>query len=307
MMAEMPLNYLGLVIEPHDINAPLPDLSNRSDVRGVLTWFEGDSPGTPAPAALLAWAERAVDLHKRYISLGNLGFADRRGERLPLAEVNHFLQSIGLQDDGVSVSRPIRLQMLKKDTLIGFERPVAPPFPGFEVIRRQSAEAVSHLVVDADNSGQTADLVVTGPNGGYVAPGYTHFYDGEDNRSQQWLIDPFAFFRLAFATDDLPKPDVTTIVGRRIYYSEVDGDGGLNLSEYGQDAWRRRRFSAALVQRSAGRSRDQAASRTSGDDCSDRRGARSRVVRKRRNTASDPRAHGSAAGRSGNPHLFASL
>ena len=34
----------------------------------------------------------------------------------------------------------------------------------------------------------------------------------------------------AFATDDLPKPDTTTLAGRRIYYSHIDGDGWRNVS-----------------------------------------------------------------------------
>src|SRR5262249_8557513 len=56
-----------------------------------------------------------------------------------------------------------------------------------------------------------------------------HSYS-EDTQRKQWIIDPFRFFRLAFATDDLPKPDTTTIVGRRIYYSQIDGDGWLNVT-----------------------------------------------------------------------------
>src|SRR5688572_28441662 len=31
-MAEKPLNHLGLVLEPHDIRDPLPDLRQRTDV-----------------------------------------------------------------------------------------------------------------------------------------------------------------------------------------------------------------------------------------------------------------------------------
>ena len=47
----------------------------------------------------------------------------------------------------------------------------------------------------------------------------------------QWHINPFEFFRLVFATDDLPKPDTTTLCGRRMFYSHVDGDGWRNRTE----------------------------------------------------------------------------
>ena len=73
-------------------------------------------------------------------------------------------------------------------------------------------------------------LVVAGPNGGYVAAGYTHYSNAEFNRLQ-WFVNPFEFFRVALGTDDLPKPDATTLSGRRIFYSHVDGDGWRNLTE----------------------------------------------------------------------------
>ncbi|MEQ8664026.1 MAG: hypothetical protein RLW62_24675, partial [Gammaproteobacteria bacterium] len=73
------------------------------------------------------------------------------------------------------------------------------------------------------------DAVVAGPGGGYVAHDYA-LYFGAEVAQRQWLIDPFAFFGEAFGTDGLPRPDVTTISGRRIYYSHIDGDGWRNVS-----------------------------------------------------------------------------
>jgi len=46
----------------------------------------------------------------------------------------------------------------------------------------------------------------------------------------QWYINPFKFFERAFKTENIPKPDITTLAGRRIYYSHIDGDGWNSIS-----------------------------------------------------------------------------
>ena len=57
-VAEMPLNHLGLVVEYHDIHEPLPDIAQRKDVRGVLTWFMGPVPQDPK--TYFEWATNVV-------------------------------------------------------------------------------------------------------------------------------------------------------------------------------------------------------------------------------------------------------
>jgi hypothetical protein len=228
-MAELPLNHLGLVVEPHDINAPLPDLVGRTDVRGILTWFPVDA--MPDPEAYLAWAGKAVAEGKRYVMLGVGGFAaDRTGRPTAAADIDGFLKQLGLVDERMWSAFPYKARAVRLDAaMIGYERPLTNVFPPFPVMRSSDPVAVRHLTLHSDEEGYTADLVVTGRHGGYAAEGYAHFYDTETQR-KQWIVDPFRFFRLAFATDDLPKPDTTTIVGRRIYYSQIDGDGWRNIT-----------------------------------------------------------------------------
>ena len=47
----------------------------------------------------------------------------------------------------------------------------------------------------------------------------------------RWIINPFKFFSEALELNNLPRPDYTTLNGQRIFYSHIDGDGLLNLSE----------------------------------------------------------------------------
>src|SRR5947207_14475341 len=74
------------------------------------------------------------------------------------------------------------------------------------------------------------DLIVSNKNGGHVAGNFVHYSDSKEH-NRLWYLNPFEYFRIAFSTDDLPKPDTTTLVGRRIFYSHIDGDGWRNATE----------------------------------------------------------------------------
>ena len=73
---------------------------------------------------------------------------------------------------------------------------------------------------------------MTGPNGGFVVGQFAVYEHYESELSfRQWYVNPFEFFKACFGIADFPRPDTTTIAGRRIYYSHVDGDGWLNANE----------------------------------------------------------------------------
>jgi polysaccharide biosynthesis protein PelA len=241
---EMPLNHLGLKFKFLDINRPLPPLKDLGDVRGVFTWFESDR--MPNPLEFLSWADRLMDKKIKWVIFGNLGIqADTRGKKTPMPLVNRYLSRLGLrtQESWKQVTYDVKLVYHNKK-MVGFERPYAgilPPFP--QVYRLdETTTAILSANWGKDLAGKS-DLIVIGPQGGYAAPGYS-ILDRED--FHQWYLDPFEFFRQAFATDDLPKPDTTTLSGRRMYYSHIDGDGWRNITEI-EDYHDTRELSAEVV------------------------------------------------------------
>src|SRR5262249_54079913 len=91
----------------------------------------------------------------------------------------------------------------------------------------------SYLVARRGGSPESdSHLVVVNANGGFAAAGYL-IYTNEEALSLQLYLNPFEFFRKAFETDRFPKPDPTTISGRRVFYSHVDGEGWRILTEIG--------------------------------------------------------------------------
>lgn len=229
-MATMPLNHLGLTVELHNMSEGLPDLTGRDDVRGILTWFT--TSNRPGAYDYLEWAEKQVAAGRRYVILGELGaLVDQQRGTIPTDRVNRFLEHIGVDFEGSSIPFSVGLAYQTLDVRYWAfeERPPLPP--PYSIIRLARKDATAHVVVQrANDPDSRSAVVVTSPGGGFVADGYIAELD-PGSTIRRWLINPFRFFARAFDTDDLPKPDTTTLVGRRVFYSHVDGDGWRNPSE----------------------------------------------------------------------------
>ena len=245
-IAEMPLNHLGLLVRYHDINKPLPALEDMEDVRGILTWFRSEEMADPV--GFLAWADRALDSGKRFVVLGGIGArADLKGKLTPAADLHRFWSKLGLATDDEWTTITYDWEVSVKDRrMLEFERRLTGVLPPFRRVRKVDSRVRSYLVVSRRGDPASAsDLVTVGPSGGYAADGYFHLATSEGIPRRHWYVNPFEFFREAFATDDLPKPDTTTLSGRRIFYSHVDGDGWRNRTELLQ--YRKERTSSAEV------------------------------------------------------------
>jgi hypothetical protein len=224
-MAEMPLNHLGLIVEPHDIRKPLPDLAGRDDVRGIVTWWSDDVYDDPA--GFLQWASEAADRGTRFLFLGSLGFQrSRAGEATPAYLVDRLLRRLGVRmlrnaNDPAFLSAPI----VKDQGMVEFERALPPAGRVTGALRALNTDA--KVFLSAEGKQGTSDLVIVTPFAGFVSDGYTH-YSVEGSTFRQWYINPFRLFSLTFGTGRLPVPDTTTIGGRRIFFSHIDGDGWRN-------------------------------------------------------------------------------
>lgn len=229
-MAEMPMNHLGLTVVYWDVANGLPDLQDYPDLRGVVTWFAGEPFADPE--AYIGWVGQAMDRGLKVAVLGQPGIrVSTGGKPVPLAVVNRFFARFGLRDDDGYSDLTYKSRPVVAAPMIGYERQLIGILPGYPLFRKIDGRVASHLVMRrGDDPASDSHLVVTGPAGGLVTDGYGRYYDAEINR-RKWVIDPFAFFRAAFATDDLPKPDVTTLSGRRLYFSHIDGDGWRNVTE----------------------------------------------------------------------------
>lgn len=233
LKAELILNHLGLLVDLHDVNKPLPDDEAMSRYRGVLAWFDGQQ--MKHPVAYLKWLARQVRAGRRVVLLGGLGAtADLKGRQTTAEELNEALSAIGLQYHGDFTDDPHRIVVVAKDAeMVEFERALPRRLEFFEHYQLTDPAGRSYLRLGrADKPEIKSDVVVVTPQGGFVAPSYVidELRFGK-NYVMQWRIDPFRFFAEAFGVQRTPRPDFTTLNGSRIYYSHIDGDGFPSITE----------------------------------------------------------------------------
>jgi hypothetical protein len=247
VMIEMPLNRLGYIAEPVDVAKPMPDPASFDDAQAVLVWLEADS--VPDPAAVMAFLDKAMRRGLRFVQIGDPGFLRARagGGEVPLAAANAIFSRAGFTMGEEFVRLTFDAETPVRDaSMAEFERPLDPGLPPFAIWRPADARTRSYLVVRRRGQPSTeSHVIMTGPGGGLAAFGYAFYYEPELKR-RQWRIDPFAFLTRALAAGAAPVPDTTTLAGRRIYFSHVDGDGWRNVTEV--QPWNReRKLSASVI------------------------------------------------------------
>lgn len=240
-LAEMPLNWLGFKLAYQDINAELPPPEEVMKYRGVVSWFVEPMA---LPTKVLSFLDAITANGVRYACLGDIAPPEPPGTE---DAVGRVLGRLGLKatQHYVSVTHKVKISV-QDSGMVGFERPVDQALPEFRVVETASGLATVHLAAELAGQEQQADavLVATSAAGGYAADAYTIYYDATANRAR-WTLNPFAFFKAAFGAERFPVPDVTTLSGRRIYFSHIDGDGWNNISEI--EGYRETQTTAAEV------------------------------------------------------------
>ncbi len=227
----MPLEWLGLVPRYHDIRTGLPDPTDPS-ILGAVTCFP--EPCLADIAAFAGWVERLVGAGKRFVILGDIGAQPGTTERnLADASRSRILGAIGLRAEGAWQPVTLGDRILHQEPIarIGYEDDlIGAALPPFEVWEPAAADLRSWLIVHRASSGRRSHLIAVSPRGGFAAAGYLFGIHAATGK-QRWRFDPFVFLEAAFSVSDTPRPDTTTLCGRRVYYSHIDGDAWQSVSQ----------------------------------------------------------------------------
>ena len=234
--AEMPLNHLGLILEPTDATKGLPDLSARADVRGVILWPDRQN-AFPNSSEVCRWLGAAMERGVRVAIVGREGLFLSEGETPGLsAECRRMFRSLGVILYGARTVDALSVKVASASPAIGFEREPDPSETGVVPILRAApgSEALLRLSLEYGEP-NTSDPVVVGPRGGVaLAPFWLYKNEALDPAQFRWVTDPFEFLARAMGVSGLPRPDVTTLNGLRVFSSHIDGDGFFNRSEAGR-------------------------------------------------------------------------
>ncbi len=234
-IAEMPLNHLGMEVVHRPIQDPYPTLDDMKEFRGILTWFD-DKDAITEPVSYCNWLAQQMNEGRKVVILENPGFFIPEKENPPPA-CREMFRTMGVEYRGGYTKNPYFMEMVSKDPkMVEFERPldlteelqmslyhlIDPKGRSYLQIRRQ----------DMDEE-KPSDLVWTTPAGGGAHASFVT-YQNRELEKVHWRLNPFLFFEKAFGLEGLPRPDVTTRNGRRVFFSQVDGDGIFNISHIDQ-------------------------------------------------------------------------
>ena len=221
--AEMPLNHLGYIIDYRDAAKALPDPQTAARYSAVLTWFTYDVTN---PAEYLGWARHMADNHIPFIVFGQIGVPATPQN---LVSANQILRPMGIAYTSNFVEATNGTRIVRSDpSVIGFERQLENILPSYPVIQRLSPEADIALEVEAPARERSVrSALVTAGRGGALVPGAFALNVDPALGRAQWIVNPFAIFKKVLNTAPFPflVPDTTTVSGRRLYFSLVDGDG----------------------------------------------------------------------------------
>ncbi|MEM8882732.1 MAG: hypothetical protein AAGD14_01530 [Planctomycetota bacterium] len=222
-LAENPLNYLGLLVRHHYIENGPPDEAALADVRGVLTWFEAD---TPDPGWLWAWLEKEVPARRlRVVHFNEFGPLAADAERL-----GRWLERFGLAHQQIYVQGAHRLEAVFRDReLCAYE---ADPSLRPVLLGPKNASEANQVWVTVRTRSEPkfeSHPVVTGPWGAVALRPWT-VRSGSESEDRRWYLQPFQFFREAFGCERLPAPHPSVLNGRRKWFLQIDGDGFESLS-----------------------------------------------------------------------------
>ncbi len=223
---EMPLNHLGYSIRYIDVNAGLPEVSQAENAAAVVSWFQG---ALVDPALYFEWADKQAGLGLQFLVFGETGIRDLEEDG---AALNLFLRHLGLRFETGFVMLTSASSELRLDSeLVAFERPFYKILPGYSLVTRISRDGLSiaSVLPPLRVAAERTQLAFIGARGAYVQPGFAIATDDVLNR-QKWLIDPIGFLQRALKQERFPIPDTSTLMGRRIYFSHIDGDGWNNIS-----------------------------------------------------------------------------
>lgn len=219
---DLPLNYLGLKLEYIDLQQPLPDLSNRNDVLGILCWLPGNY-NVARPTVLVRWLLQNIEEGKK-------AFITEHPSISSVDISSKLYEKFGLEPNMTWPGYSYLYQIHYQDPIYDFERPlplVLPDFSGVSLTKPDTRVLLS--IAERADPDTVIPINVVTDAGFYGDADFILFKEFQgDGYIKKWFLNPFALFKLAFTPADMPIPDPSTIAGRRAYFSHIDGDGWNN-------------------------------------------------------------------------------
>jgi hypothetical protein len=209
-LAQLPVEYLGFdakLLKESEIYALAKDYRPQ----GIVVWLEDSL--AKEPARFRSWIKSRIKDGVKVVFINSFGF-EPNPENLKELGLN-------VEDNLAKYGAPVTIQ--GKAAFADFETPAYPDYDSFLL----KTEATP-LVTARNARGQVFNPAALTPWGGYAL--YSSLAR-DINGETLWELNPFEFFKRTLRLPDLPAPDLTTENGRRIFFSQIDGDGFIEPCE----------------------------------------------------------------------------
>ena len=230
LVAEMPMNRVGLKVTYHSLLEPLPNDQAMEKFRGIFMWMP-ENGNARDDTQMCQWLHKQIKKGVLFVNFGEGSFLGLP-EGPPNKTCVAMLKEWGVQHRGQHTDNPLLLDTVYKNSeMMDFERQFFLSH-GMEFSHLKAIDPKKEIFLKISKRQKkplVSDFIFTTSKGGFVFPNYA-LVENTSIEKRHWLIDPFLFFSKAFQTQGIPKPDVTSINGTRIFYSHIDGDGIFNLS-----------------------------------------------------------------------------
>lgn len=227
--AAMPLEHLGFVVDYLDANKGIPNDLDMTKYHGILTWFADNQLKDATNYA--RWLIKQVEEGKKLVVIDEFGFyLDEKGTPVSEDVSKYLYEKFGSNIvAGKTIESPLMIELVHVDPAMAeFERTIGSDLTYFMDLTAPKAQV--YLKLKRKDTGSFFDAVFISPRGGAALGPYALYYN-KANEQTRWRINPFKFFAKAFGSD-FPKPDISTMNGMRLFYSQVDGDGLRNESMF---------------------------------------------------------------------------
>jgi polysaccharide biosynthesis protein PelA len=228
---EMPLNQYGFYTDYFDIDDKKNRLpQNIDDYHGLITWFR--SHVMKKPDDYLNWLSLWTQKNKKLIILNDIGTEENSYKKSFFEKENKIFAYLGLEAQNAWVKFTHNVRYLTPNVykpFLNFERNLLAGLPPFRIYKSIGKQENSWI--QGKNPTQAfSSLLNINSNGAYAAGGY-FFHQTSETNSNYWHINPFIFVKESLQGKIYPIPDTSTLMGKRIFYSQIDGDGMASLSE----------------------------------------------------------------------------
>ena len=210
---------------------------------GVVSWFTG-TVGAQTEN-LIKMYESIAKNDKKLMVLGNWGFSiDNKNKGRSLESINKSLSKLGAELLPKYINNQIFLAPVyyvdKKD--VEFERSLKGEITEIDGVRMlKGAGGKRWLSVKDKRDGLQYDVVFETKNLFY-AQNYFSMHRDPASEKTTWRMNPFKAVK-TLIDDQFPiYPEISTLMGRRAFYTHIDGDGFLNKSFVD-----RKNYSAAIL------------------------------------------------------------